>query len=286
MSKSFAIKTIRLVITLGVGVFSEGGNTKTIEGLAVEAQVTKPGLPEKNSASIKVWGLNYNDMSQLTMLAFKPLESQRNKISIFAGDVGGSLSLVFAGDITSAFADFNSSPDVCMQIDSDTGTYPQQIAKPVLTTDGIAEVDKLFAGFAADCGYDYVNEGVTGSVKNVWLPGSPVDKATRLAKQINANILLDDDAMIISNTGQARSGNAIKLSKDTGLIGYPTFTQEGISLRCLYNPELAQNKLVVVDSIVPRASGTWRIKKLEHKLSAYTPGGCDWESTVEGVYYG
>ena len=53
MSKSFTIKTIRLAITLGKGSFSEGGNTKIIEGLACEVSITKPGLPEKNTASVK-----------------------------------------------------------------------------------------------------------------------------------------------------------------------------------------------------------------------------------------
>ena len=69
MPKSFSIKTIQIAITLGKGNFSEGGNTKTIEGLACDVSVQKPGLPEKNSAAVKIWGLKYEDMAQLTMLA-------------------------------------------------------------------------------------------------------------------------------------------------------------------------------------------------------------------------
>ena len=59
MAGSFTLKTIQVAITLGKGMFSEGGNTKTIEGLACDVSVTKPGLPEKNSASVKIWGLKY-----------------------------------------------------------------------------------------------------------------------------------------------------------------------------------------------------------------------------------
>lgn len=284
MSKSFTIKTIRLAITLGKDSFQERGNTKIIEGLACEVAITKPGLPEKNSASIKVWGLKYEDMAQLTMLAFRPLESRRNLISIFAGEKDGPTPLAFKGEITSAFADFNSSPDVCMQFEADTGTYPQQISEPNLTVDGEATAASLFSKFAASSGYDFVNEGVTSSVKNIWVPGSPITKAEKLSKDLGINLLIDDGTMIILPAGQARKGNTVLLNKETGLIGYPTFNQDGISCKCLYNPDLIYGGLIKVESIVPRASGTWRITKLTHSLSAYVPGGGNWESQIEAMY--
>lgn len=134
MTDSFSIKSIEVRVTLGKGTFSEGGNTKIIEGLACDVAIQKPGLPEKNSASVKIWGLKYEDMAQLTMLAFKPLESQHNLISIKAGVRGQNLALVFAGEITSAFADFNTAPDECMEFEADSGSYPHQIATPTTTS--------------------------------------------------------------------------------------------------------------------------------------------------------
>lgn len=284
MPKSFSLKTIQLIITLGKGNFSEGGNTKTIEGLACDVSVTKPGLPEKNSASVKVWGLKYDDMSQLTMLAFRPLESHHNIITIKAGELGKALSLVFHGEITSAFADFNGAPDVCMEIESDTGSYPQQLARSPVTVQGEAKADKLFAQFSADAGYSFDNQGVEASVQNAWFPGSPIEKMTKLARDIGCELLIDDGAVVTMPAGQARAGNAVLLSADTGLIGYPTFNQDGISCRCVYNPDLQQGGLIKVESIVPRASGTWKITKLTHNLSAYNPDGGPWDTEVEAAY--
>ena len=100
MGDSFSKKTIQISVTLGKGHFSSGGNTKIIEGLACDVTVTKPGLPEMNSASVKIWGLSYDDMAQMTMLAFRPLESHLNTISIKAGVQGGPLALVYHGEIT------------------------------------------------------------------------------------------------------------------------------------------------------------------------------------------
>lgn len=284
MPKSFSIKTIQIAVTLGKGNFSEGGNTKIIEGLSCDVSVQKPGLPEKNSAAVKIWGLKYEDMAQLTMLAFKPLESQHNLISIKAGEKGASLALIFQGEITSAFADFNAAPDVFMQFEADSGSYPQQIATPVTTVKGEAKADQLFSQFAAQAGYTYKNEGVTSSVQNAWFPGSPITKMEKLSKEIGCELIIDDGAIIILPAGQARAGNAVLLTKDTGLIGYPTFNQDGISCRCIFNPDLIYGGLIKVESIVPRASGVWRITKLTHHITAYIPGGGNWESQIEASY--
>jgi hypothetical protein len=284
MPKSFSLKTIRIAVTLGKGAFGEGGNTKTIEGLACDVSVQKPGLPEKNSAAVKIWGLKYEDMAQLTMLAFKPLESQHNLISIKAGEKGGSLALVFQGEITSAFADFNAAPDVCMQFEADSGSYPQQIASPVATVKGEAKADQLFSQFAQSAGYTFKNEGVTSSVLNAWFPGSPIDKMTKLARDVGCELIIDDGAIVVLPAGKAREGNAVLLTKNTGLIGYPTFNQDGISCKCIFNPDLIYGGLIKVESIVPRASGVWRITKLTHHITAYIPGGGNWESQIEASY--
>lgn len=284
MPKSFSIKSIRLEITLGKGIFSEGGNTKIIEGLACQASIKKPGLPEKNSAAIQVWGLKYEDMAQLTMLSFRPLESQHNLISIYAGEAGQTLSLAFSGEITSAYADFNSAPDVCMNFESDTGTFPKQIAAGPVTTKGEVRADNLFAQFSREAGYNYINEGVTSSVQNAWFPGSPLDKIIKLSRDVGCELIVDDRAIVVMPAGQARSGNAVLLSKDTGMIGYPTFNQDGIICKCIYSPDLQYGGLIKVDSIVPRASGTWRITNLTHDLGAYQPDGGPWESQIEAAY--
>ena len=284
MSSSFSNKAIRLTITLGKGIFSKGGNTKTIEGLACDVTVRKAGLPDKNEAKVKVWGLSYENMAQLTMLAFDPLESQHNLISIEAGEKGGSFSLVFQGEIVSAFANFNAAPDVCMEFEADSGFYPQQISLPVAAVKGEAKAERLFENFAAQAGYIFKNEGVTGSVRNACFPGSPYDKLRQLARCMGCDLIIDDGAVVAMPAGQARKGRSVPLSKDTGLIGYPTFTREGISCRCLFNPCLEFGGLIDVQSVVPRASGTWRITGLSHAIASDTPGG-SWESRIEAAFH-
>lgn len=282
MQNVFSIKTIQISLSMADGSFA--GNKKVIEGLATQAHVVKPGLPETNSALVSIWGLTYEDMAGLTMLAFKPLESERNLIEIRAGEAGGHLSLLFKGHITHAYADFNQAPAPAMCIEADTGSYPQQMAAPVLTIMNEALCEELFSRFAQECGYAYRNQGVWATVKNSWFPGSPLEKAIKLARDIDCEIIIDDDTMITMPKGKPRAQEAVLLSRQTGLIGYPTFNQDGISCRAIYNPALSYGGLVRVESIVPRASGLWRITKLSHSVSAYMPGAGSWETNLEAAY--
>ena len=285
MSASFSKKAIRLSITLGEVTFAGGRATKTIEGLACDVSVRKSGVPDKNEAKVKVWGLSYESMAQLTMLAFKPLESQHNLISIEAGVKGGAMSLVFEGEIVSAFADFNAAPDVCMEFEADSGAYPQQVALPSATVNGEVRAEHLFAQFAAQAGYSFRNEGVTSSVRDASFAGSPYDKLFKLARYLGCQLIIDDGAVVVTPAGQARRGGSVPLNKDTGLIGYPTFTREGISCRCLFNPCLEFGGLINVQSKVPHATGIWRITGLNHAITAETPGGGRWESQIEAAFY-
>ena len=67
-------------------------------------------------------------------------------------------------------------------------------------------------------------------------------------------------------------------------FGYPVISSEGVDVRCLYNERLELGGLIQVESIVPRASGIWRIIKLSHELEAFNPGGGPWESKMTAFY--
>ncbi len=290
MSQSFSLKTIRITVTLGQGVFSEGGNTKIIDDFACKASVTKPGLPEQNSASVSIWGLKYDDMAAMTVLSFRPLESYRNTISIEAGEKDKDLSLVFKGNITRASADFNQSPDPVMNFEALSGYFSQQIARPASSIKGESPAPVLFEQWAKDAGMSFKNEGVAYSVKNAYFPGDSISKIKKLSSDIGCRAIIDDEELIVMPADQPRSGAAVLLNKETGLIGYPSFNQKGIALKCIFNPYARLYGRVQVESITPRATGTWVITKLSHSISAYENSGGNWETAIEasrpGMIYG
>lgn len=282
---SYSAKEIEITVVLGKGTFGGNGNTKIIKGLAVQCDVEKVMLPDKNKAKVQVYGMNLDDMEQMTTLAFKPLETQKNHIQIKAGDKDGELSLVFKGEIASAYANFNGVPDIVFEIEALAGYFPSLKAIPVTSAAGEASIEELLAKLSKEAGYGFVNKGVSGSVLNPYLAGSPFEQIKRLAIDNGFDVLFDDEEIIAVPFEKARSGNTVKLSKDTGLIGYPTFSSEGITLTCHFEKELQIGGLVEVDSVVPKASGLWKISKLSHKISANFSGSNYWESAVDAVPY-
>ena len=274
-------KTLRVTVILGEGEFEGGGNTKIFEGLATQVRVTKAGLPEKNSAEVRIFGLKLPDMEQLTFLSFLPGEYRKNHILIEAGDKGGELSVVFKGDITAAAADFSTSPDVSMKFQALTAGWSVLIADSPTSVQGEETAENLIKGFAQQAGYNFINEGVTESVKNATFNGSPVQKAEQVAEEVGAELLIDDETWTLMPWDKPR-GDAVLLKADSGLIGYPSFTQDGITCTCFYNPRLKLGGLIKIESIVPRSTGYWKITKLSHELAAYTEGR--WMSKIDGTY--
>ena len=298
MSSSFSKKRIRIEVTLGEGTFDGEHTTRVIEGLETAVSIEKPGLPDKAKAEADIANLSYDDMAQLTMLSFKPLTLHKNTIRIFAGEVGsggsdgesfsaGALSLAFAGELTAAFADFSRAPTAVMHMEAQSGGYAALMAGGPVAAAGEVPAEKLIAQFAAEMGYSFKNEGVTASVRDAYFSGSPLEKAMAAAEQVGAQIILDDAQIILLPYASPRggSGAAVLLTPETGLLGYPAFTSEGISLSCLYNPNLELGGAVQVESSVPGASGLWKISKLTHDLLASSVSIGPWTSSIEASPY-
>lgn len=283
MAKSFTKKIIRVGLKLRQGSFKGGaGNEQIIEGLETHVEIDKPGEPDQNKAVVEIYNMSLDSMQQLTSLAFKPLQAQKNLIAILAGDEQEGLSLAFAGEIEAAYADFSGAPTVKFRIEAAAAGYPALKASPPVAVKGSQTAESLIKQFSGEIGYSFQNNGVTASVRNMVLNGSPIQKMRAVANAVGCELLIDDNRVRIQPYNKAlNGGNAVLLSPDSGMIGYPGFNSDGITAKCLYNPDLELGGLVEVKSIVPGASGTWKITHLKHELVAFSNGAEPWFSEVE-----
>ena len=112
--------------------------------------------------------------------------------------------------------------------------------------------------------------------------GSPIEQIRQCASQIGAEVVIDDEQVILLKS--ERKGNVPILSKDSGLLGYPVMSQNGIELKAIYNKDFRFAGLINIESEIPRTSGTWRIVKLSHSLDANLPTSGKWESSITAFY--
>lgn len=281
---SFLQRFLQVQLTLNSGEFADGSNSKIIDSLAMTASIEKLGPPDFGKASVEIYGMLLEDMEQLTTLNFQPLFVSRNYINIFAGDDVNGMSQVFAGTITSASADFNSQPEIKFKIEAQIGFFGAVTAQSPTAIKGSQSVSSFVEQQAQKLGLTFVNEGVTASIRNCVFNGSPLAQARAAAATVGAELITDDDEMILLNKDQARNGDVPLLSKDSGLLGYPSITQNGIELKAIFNPAFKFAGLIEIDSIVPKTSGQWRIVKLTHNLSSNMVSNGSWESSITGFY--
>ena len=112
-----------------------------------------------------------------------------------------------------------------------------------------------------------------------------ITKMRQIANSVGADLLIDDDEIVLLPRGKVRETGGIPLvSADAGMVGYPTFTQNGIQVVSYFRPDLRIGAAVRVESIVPSSSGTWKIVNLSHDLTAHKPGGGSWRTTFEGMW--
>lgn len=282
---SFRRRKIRVQITLSKGQFRNGeGNIIILDDFGVVAKIDKAGPPEFGKASVEIYGLSLDVMSQLSTLNMHPLFVRKNYLNIFAGDEFSGMSQIFAGSITSASADFNGAPEVKFKIEARVGFFGSVTAQGQGVVNGTQPASDFIARQAKAAGLTFENQDVAASIKNSVFTGSPIEQARQAANQIGAELIIDDEKMILIKNGGSVKGNVPVLSATSGMIGYPVMTQNGIDCKAIFNPDFRFAGLIQIESMVPKVAGQWRITKLSHNLAANLPSAGQWESSITAYY--
>lgn len=314
---TFTRRLLEVSFQLGQGSFGGTGfDTITIpaadsqQRLRISATVNKSGGVTMNTASINVYGLTLAQMNQLSQLK-QPLASARtNIVTLSAGDADTGMSTVFTGNITECWPNMEGSPEAFLAIAAQTGVVDALRPVPPTSYSGPTDVATIIAGLATQMGLGFVNNGVSVMLPTPYYAGTARDQALKAAHDANINIAWDDGTtvqqggsannptvptgseagsglpkVIIWPKGGTIGGQVPLISPETGMIGYPTVTQAGIIVNCLYNPSLAFGGSFECKSSLDVANGTWGIFNLTHQLESEMPDG-KWFTRVEGSQLG
>ncbi len=268
-------------------IASKSAENRTIKlhSIAIEANVSIFGLPDKTRANIKLYGLSLSLMEELSALNIEQNYIANHRVTLYAGDSLDNMQIVFIGELTKAFANFNEIPDVCFEIEAMTGYYPSLLASIPLSYKGEIEASIILAALASSIGYSFENKAFSSSIRNPILSGSVFEKALKIAKHTNAELLCEKCKFTLMPKSTAISNNYTTISDKNGLVAYPMFDNEGLSFTALFNANFQLNGLVEIESIVPKASGFWRIISLQHILSSNNEKNLSWFSKIKCVAY-
>jgi hypothetical protein len=273
------------------GKFAESGtDTVKLSGLRVSAQITKAGANSMGEAHLRIWGMTLskmNDLSTLGMTVTTDRLTLNNTVIIEAGDDDAGMSVVFHGTVFDAWVDPQGMPDVAFHVTAKSGLDAAAKAVPPTSYRGIVDVATVMAGIAELASWGFQNNGVTSKMEDVYYPGTAWDQMIAVKNHAHINAELFPGArqtLIIWPNGAARDGQIPLINKDTGMIGYPAWTAQGIVVTTKFNPAIGFGQKVKVETDLKsrNPSGVWIVQTLLHELDAEVPHG-SWQSRFEGL---
>ncbi len=288
-------KALRFQITLPIGSFGgSNSNQATFEGFRATVEIEKAGGVQNNTLHARIYGLSQSDMNSLTVLQYQADQlaiastsgtgSQlRDNISVWAID-GDQETQIFMGTISTAWGNYQSQPDVFLELQAISGLANQLIPVAPTSVNGTADCATVMATLATQMGYILENGGVTVPISNPYLANTALEQARSLAHEAGCWIYFDPPVLAIVPPYTPRSTPVVpEISPQSGLVGYPSFGSgyggPSICLQTLFNPSIKFGGQIQVVSSLQRACGMWIVNSLAHSLESEKPGG-RWFSTV------
>ena len=283
---AYTKKKIDLIFQLGTGQFGEtGSNTVTVTGLRVSAKIVKTGSAALNECQLRIFGLTPTVYNALTAIYPTVLGLQRNVVIVQAGDSAKNMSTVFIGQIVIAQIDLNSQPDAVMNVIAQSGLL--QAIQPIPPTsypEGFFVVTAM-QSLATIMGLTFEPNDVNGVLPKSYFPGTARQQALAIVEAAGIKWNGGDDGVLaIWSKNGHRSGNAVPtISYGVDMIGYPSYSNIGIGIKCLYNPNVQFGAQVqLVSSLqVKNLNGLWTVFGLAHTLESEMPDG-QWMTEIQG----
>lgn len=273
---TLARRHIDLKFQLGQGSFGDGGfDTVEVTGLRVSATISKTGGVSLSSLNLRAYGLDLSTMNQLSTLGKPLIYGRKNIVSVTAGDDVTGMALIFSGIMQEAWVDAQGAPDVAFLVTAYTGQLDSLRPLPPSSFPGSADAATIVSGLATQMGYGFENSGVTVQLANPYFPGTGRQQLETVARAGDFNFFVDDVTNVVAIWPRdgARDGAAILVSPDTGLVGYPAHTQDGINVTTVFNPNIVYGRALKVESALIPSSGIWKPYAVTHDLESETPGG-------------
>ncbi len=283
---TYKTRSAKIQLTLQDGATFDGdkGNILTIENARIEAQLSFTGGFTGSLATIKIYGIGFYYMSILAGRGVQ-LDVNRQKFLIRL-DVDEIE--VFLGFANWCYIDANSQPEIALVVQAaaqgeiNLMQIPDTHISKITTIENAARLitSKTNMAITDYTGYTLPSVYTTGSV------GSQLIQLMQAALKVYPDLRynLNYSYLDMFKADHVLDYETINISKDTGMIGYPSFTQTGINITTMFNPKYTLQKIINLTSDLPNISGKYQIVDgCTANLSTWVDNG-PWYSTISCMY--
>ncbi|TQI80002.1 hypothetical protein FHU10_5147 [Serratia fonticola] len=251
------------IVTVAIEV---DGKLNIYSDLLISATGTKTANTLQNEFTVTITNLKKSVRDYL-IKETSPLNRprRRKKIILYAGRQSYGTFKVFEGDITQSSP--SQPPDIGLTIKARTGSF---FMTDILSTGYAATVplEKVAADTAKSMDLTLDFQASDKNISNYSYTGAKLKQVDKLAEAGNYNVYVDDDRLVVKNADTPLTNAATTLNKNTGMIGMPEVTEEGVKVKYLLDPESRPGgKLTIESDLNPAANGTFVIFKLSYDIS-------------------
>lgn len=243
------------------------GVMKRYEGLHVTASGEKTANSIENSCRIEIFNLARETRNYL-LTETSPFNENRSRkhVIVEAGRESTGLTRLFMGDINSATP--SQPPDIGLTLVARTGSYIKGnlVARSGKAQQPLSEISKMVAD---DAGIGLEFEATDKKIANYAFTGGALKQVNQLSEAGGVNAFIDDDVLVVKDHNKPRKNRRRLLTKDTGMIGIPEITEQGVKVRFLFDNEtVIGGELVIKSELNPAVNGSYEIYKLGFELSS------------------
>lgn len=278
---TFTKKILTAEITTGKGEFgAEPGETVTLTGLRMLAEMSKPIGDSMGELQLRIYGMPQDRMNRLTSIGtIRPALRTGNRVKLSAGDAGG-MHLIFDGMMTEAWADYNQAPDVPFNIVAYMGMEALLTPAPAISIKGSADVAQIMDKLAKVMGLTLEDGGVKVKLSSPCFEKTALQQIRACAQAADIWYSIEPGKLVIWPKNSSRPGEVPLISPETGMVGYPALNAKGMSVKTLFNPRIRLGGGVQIQSSLPMATKKMNVFNFGHSLSCEVPGG-PWFTNLE-----
>ncbi|ENG5919418.1 hypothetical protein ABUV01_000499 [Serratia marcescens] len=266
---SYQQRDIRVEFTLAEGrTFDDRGNVLTVKNARCYISLAAYGGIAGTQITLYLWGLVAQQMAALSYKGIWIDGAKPNRIRVWAAD-----RLIFEGFISDAYADYNQAPDVPLIITANMMFYLRAKKVSPFSAKGPVPIDDILMPMASSVGLKYENQGVKRTLPDPYFQGDITQQMIEAARAVDAEIDINVEKVTIWPKGVSRKEPALLVSPDHGLIGYPIFTNVGLSISCLFCPDIFIGRKLSLVTSLPNASGRYAVLGAMHTLTSWIEGG-------------
>lgn len=236
------------------------------EGLQIKASVTKLASSTQNEATVEITNIA-KEVRDYIMTETTPFNANRvrKRIIVEAGRASYGYHRLFVGDITEV--QISQPPDISIQIKAKSSQWEKGnvVSK---STAAQTRMSVLAASIAKDMGLSLIFEATDKNISNYYFVGAAIKQVEKLAEMGRVNAYVDDNNLIVKDTGEPLKQVTRVLSMESGLIGIPQGSEQGVKVTYLFEPTTRLGGGLTLKSFSnPGLDGEYIIYKLGYELS-------------------